>query len=150
MTYTPEQYATERAIVDAAQAYAESIMCDANGKRVRNYLSKEEAAAPVYAACDNAMRGRVEHFEIMRDLPDSFVAYVSSDSSDAIGGTVQIGVWTGNPLGRGTVCTIGKRRSQYGERQRYGRATIGGKEYRWQGQGRGMYCTLRAVKGAAR
>lgn len=44
--------------------------------------------------------------------------------------------------------TMAKRGNQYGEKQRYGRALIGGKLYRWQGQGAGMYARFRAIKGA--
>ena len=44
---------------------------------------------------------------------------------------------------------IGDRcsRGHAGERQRYGRAVIGGREYAWQGAGAGMYATFRAIKG---
>lgn len=146
MAYSQADYVRERAICDAAHAYARETMAK-RGKRC-NWLSAEEAAAPVYAACDNSMRGRVEQFELLRDLPDRFAAYLETGASDGIGARLSVQVWTGDRLGVATVHTIAKRGNQYGERQRYGRALIGGKLYAWQGQGAGMYALFRAIKGA--
>lgn len=146
MTYTPEDYARERAICDKAAAYAEAVMSEGGAKRRRNYLTTEEAAHPDYAACDNDMRGRVEQFELLRDLPDRFVAYLASGAPDGLGARIPVTVWTGLPLGVATVHTVGKARSQFGERQRFGRAVIGGRVYRWQGGGAGMFASFRAVE----
>jgi len=81
------EYLAERAICDTAAAYAESTMA---GRR--NYLTAEEAAAPVYAACSNEMRGRVEQYEILNNPPESLVAYIGADG-------VSVTVWTGLKLG---------------------------------------------------
>ena len=146
MDYNQSDYDRERAICSAAETYARETMAK-RGKRCY-WISAEEAAAPVYAACDNAMRGRVEQFELLRDLPDRFCAYLASGAGDGIGARIPVQVWTGEALGIATVRTIAKRGNQYGEKQRYGRAIIGGKLYQWQGQGAGMYALFRAIKGA--
>jgi hypothetical protein len=48
-------YEAERAICDKAEAYAERIMSEGGKYRLRGYLTKEEAAHPDYAACNNDM-----------------------------------------------------------------------------------------------
>jgi hypothetical protein len=141
MAYTQSDYERERAICDKANAYWEAV---AKG---RNRLSAEEAAAPEYAACDNDMRGRVEQFEILRDLPDSFTAYLENDKPDTPGNRLAVTVWTGDVLGTAYVRSMARPRSWTGDRQRYGRAIIGGREYAWQGPGAGMYAHFRAIKG---
>lgn len=77
-------YRAERALCDAAAAYAARIMREGGDKRRRNYMTKEEAAAPVYAACNNDMRGRVEQFELLRDMPARFSAYLGNGSAGPI------------------------------------------------------------------
>lgn len=91
-------YAIERAICDKAEAYARATMLR-DGKQT-NYLTAEEAKHPDYAACDNAMRGRVELFELHRDKPAAFSAYV-------VGGKVT--TWMGDVVGEITNrSTLGK------------------------------------------
>lgn len=147
MAYTIEQYEIERAICDAAHDYARATM--ATRGRGCNYLTAEESKAPVYAACDNAMRGRVEQFEIMRDMPETFCAYLENGKPDSIGARLSVTVWTGDSLGVATVRTVAKRGNQWGERQRYGRAVINGAAYKWQGPGAGMYATFKRLKAGA-
>ncbi|WP_425962617.1 hypothetical protein [Rhizobium nepotum] len=60
------QYEIERAICNKAAAYAEQFK-QANGWTV---IPAEAVKHPDYAECDNDMRGRVEQFEILRDLPE--------------------------------------------------------------------------------
>lgn len=126
-------YATERAICDKAHAYARVTMA-AKGKGC-NWLSAEEAAHPDYAACNNEMRGRVEQYEIIRDMPERFAAYVSSDGK-------HITVWTGDVLG---TCEMGAPfRAGWGNTKQYSiRATINGVRYVGRGQGEGMCVMLR-------
>jgi hypothetical protein len=145
MSYTIEQYQTERAICDAAYNYARETMAK-RGKRC-SYLTADECKNPVYAACNNDMRGRVEQFEILRDMPEKFCAYLENGKPDSIGARLNVTVWTGGKLGVATVYTVAKRGNMYGEKQRYGRAIINGQTYRWQGQGAGMYATFRKIKG---
>lgn len=143
MEYTQADYERDRAICDKAIAYAEQFR-KPNGWIV---LTGEEAAHPDYAACDNAMIGRVERYELLRDMPDKFTAYLESGKPDGIGARLAVICWPGDPLGYAIVNSIGPRRSiMCGNRQRYGRAWINGKEYAWQGPGSGCYVRLRAIK----
>lgn len=139
-------YAKERAICDKAAAYWEA---NANyGRGGWSSLSHEKAAHPDYAACDNAMRGRVEQYEILRDLPERVFAYVGKGNRNGmgldriIGQTHPVTVWTGLPLG---FCTMGRPfRSGWGHTKNcmiYAR--IGGREYVGRGQGEGMCVSLR-------
>ncbi len=113
---------------------------------MRNYVAIGETVDPDFAICDNTMRGRVEQFEILRDLPDRFTAYLANDYSDHVGALIPVMVWTGDRLGTAFVRSIGKRANMFGERQRYGRATVKGVEYSWQGPGAGMYAHFRKMK----
>lgn len=141
--YTESDYKRERKICDRAEAYVREIM----QREGRNYLTAEEGKARIYRACDNAMRGRVEQFEILRDLPDRFVAYLENGKPDMPGARLNVTTWPSNILGQAWVYTIGRRASRFGDRQRYGRARIGGRLYAWQGPGAGMYARFRAIKG---
>ncbi len=88
MAYTQSDYEHERAICDKAAAYVDQF----RGRNGWASLTPEQAAHPDYAACDNDMRGRVEQWELLRDLPEKFCAYLSSDCS-------KVTVWTGGELG---------------------------------------------------
>lgn len=147
MDYTPAQYRKERALVTAEWEWTRAAMA-ANGPRANYVTAEQSKAKPKRLRCvDNDMRGRVEQFEILRDLPESFCAYLDC-GPDGIGARLAVTCWPGNPLGYAVVHTVAKRGNQWGERQRYGRAVIGGKVYRWQGQGAGMFARFRAVKGS--
>ena len=140
-TIDAETYARERAICDAAAAYVERV-CAAPA---RNYLTAEEAAAPIYAACDNDMRGRVEQYEILRDLPETIVAYIGSMNAGSDmprgsgrGATYPVTVWTGLPIGYATRGSTWRTPGSYVSStmsQFY--ATIGGREYTGRGAGEG-------------
>ena len=66
MAYTESDYQRERAICDKAAAYAEQFR-QRNGWIV---IPREAALHPDYVDCDNAMRGRVEQYELLRDMPE--------------------------------------------------------------------------------
>lgn len=142
------QYEIERAICDKAQAYAESIMSNGGAKRTRNYMTAEEAKHPDYAACNNDMRGRVDQFEILRDLPQKLTAYIGSREPNGMGCDREIGrsfpvtVWTGLQIGN---CTLvehkGSSRFKF-DRTYQCYATIGGREYTGRTAGVGMYVNL--------
>lgn len=137
MNYTQADYERERAICDKANAYIDKF----RGKNGWVSIPTGMQHPPYYSACDNAMRGRVEQFEILRDLPAKFSAYLSSDGK-------HITCWPGNVLG--SAWAISSRPaggSVYSCRYYYGRANIAGKLYAWQGFGEGMLCHLRAIKG---
>lgn len=153
-----EQYERERAICTAAEQYAERIMSDGGPKRVRNYLTKEEASAPVYAACDNDMRGRVEHFEVFNEKPEKLFAYYSlvdlagnpsgysAKDGDALRGCyIAVSVWTGRKLGTGRVTSFW--RSNMGDRRAAFRVVIDGAEYSGTAYlDAGDYARLRKLK----
>lgn len=131
---TESEYIVARAICDKANAYADSIMRP-NGKYLRNWISADEAKNPDYANCTNELRGKVDQFELLRDMPEKFGAYLSSDEK-------AVTVWTGLPLGRVT-CITG--RWNRGQMVSF-RANIAGVEYIGRGQGAGMYCSMRKAK----
>ena len=140
-TISPETYAAERAIVDRADAYWQRI---APG---RNSLTAEEAAHPDYAACTNDMRGRVQQFEILRDLPERFTAYVGDVASP---GVRYVTVWTGLPVG---TCRLGagwKANSYTGSRMYQIEAHIGGRTYTGRCWGWGMMVNLRETAASKR
>lgn len=134
---SPEQYATERAICDKTQEYWKNNAT--YSKSGWSSLSAELAAHPDYAACDNAMRGRVEQYEILRDLPDVIFAYIGN----RIGQSYPVTVWTGLEIGtatRGAQWRVGSCMGMY-MAQFYAR--IGGREYTGRGFGSGMCIKLR-------
>lgn len=140
-------YATERAICDKAQAYADKIMGvriqNGVAKRQRNFLTAEEAAHPDYAACDNAMRGRVEQYELLTNTPERFGAYVSSDGK-------HVTTWTGDILG---TCYLGagwRSNSWIGPRQYQATAWINGREFTGRTFGAGTFIGLRETAASAR
>lgn len=130
------EYRELREICNKAAAYAESIMCEGTDKRRRNYLSKEEAAAPVYAACSNEMRGKVEQWELLADTPERLSAYIGSDDIGPL-----VTVWTGLPIGRATC--IGRVSGRSHTRVYAYSARINGREFYGRGQGEGMFINLR-------
>lgn len=151
-------YVIERAKCDKAAAYAESVMCEGGSKRQRNYLTADEATHPDYAACSNAMRGRVEQFEILRDLPETIFAYMRLPGGQRDFATNyrqcqphEVVTWTGDILGRAFETArwrvpnsfVSTHMHQY-------RATIGGREYTGRGPGVGMYVRLKETAASKR
>lgn len=155
---TQEQYEIERAAVDKAAAYWNAHAT--KSKSGWQSLSKELAAHPDYAAVDNAMRGRVEKFEIIRDKPEKLFAYASfhereiaSRYSDIkrtgkpqVGDQARVTVWTGDQLGLGRVNKV--YRSNLGDWRASIRVVIGGATYSGTAYlSAGDYVRLRRVKG---
>lgn len=155
VTISAEQYATERAICDKAQAYWE-----ANASYARNgasSMSAELAAHPDYAACNNEMRGRVEQYQILHDLPERLTAYVgkANEGTDmprgsGRGATYPITVWTGQPIGYATKGASWRVRSYVGSHMATFYARIGGREYVGRGFGEGCYIKLRETAASKR
>lgn len=147
------RYEIERAICDRAAAYADSIMRPAGGPS-RNWLSAEEAAHPDYAACDNAMRGRVEQFEILRDLPETIFAYIGNpacESNCRAAVPYPVTVWTGDRIGTAYESARWKTPGSYvSSTMHQYRATIGGRQYTGRGPGVGMYVRLRETAASKR
>lgn len=142
---TTEQYATERAICDRAQAYADSIMRPTGGK-TRNYLTAAEAAHPDYTACNNDMRGRVEQYELLTDPPERLVAYAGKVGLP----TVALTTWTGDALGIATITSSWRVRSYIGSTMHQFTARIAGREYTGRGFGDGMCLSLRETAASRR
>jgi len=139
---SPDQYAIERAICDKAAAYADSIMRP-NGNYVRNWISADEAKHPDYAACDNDMRGRVDQYEILTNLPDSMVAYIGDNNAAC--------TWTGLALSHDGICTSSWRVNSYvGSRMYQHKFQIGDREYTGKGFGKGMSIVLRETAASKR
>ena len=135
---TKEQYAIERAICDKAEAYARATMA-AKGKRCCS-LTAEEAAYPDYAACNNDMRGRVEQYEILTEMPHTIVAYINgSDDRN----TYSVTVWTGLAIGTAKETSRWRVNSVYGSHMRQYHARIGRNVYAGRGFGVGMSIVLR-------
>ena len=154
---TPEQYAQERALVDAASAYAESVMREGGSKRARNYLTAEESAAPVYAAVNNDMRGRVEQFEILNNPPEVIFAYIGACNNNGIGidrtrgASYPVTVWTGRAIGYATRgATWRTPRSYISSTQSQFYARIAGREYTGRGAGEGICIKLRETAASKR
>lgn len=114
---TKEQYAVERAICDKA---------DAHGRN-----------SPNYAFCaDNAMRGRVEQYEILTEMPATITAYIGSDNKT-------VNVWTGLPIGTCKETSRWRVNSHIGSTMRQYHARIGRNVYTGRGFGEGMAIVLR-------
>ena len=131
------EYRRLRAICDKAAAYWEA---NATHGRQGSSMSAELAAHPDYAACSNEIRGKVDQWETLRDLPERLSAYIGEDSS----GRPIVTVWTGLPLGSARVVSSWPTpRSWQGSRRYAYRAMIGGREFAGTGFGKGMFINLR-------
>lgn len=99
---TREQYETERAICDKANAYWKANATFSKGGC--SSMGPELSAHPDYSACTNDIRARVEQYELNRDKPERFTAYVSSEGD-------HLTCWTGLIVGRTMNCTCTKRKA---------------------------------------
>lgn len=152
-TLSPEQYAQARAIVDRAAAYWKAhATFDRSGW---SSMSAELAAHPDYAACSNEIRGQVEQFELLRDMPEKFTAYIGQPARNGmgcdriVGQTYPVTVWTGERLGNATRGAF-IRSNQYGERMYQFYARINGRDYTGRSYGPGMYISLRETADSKR
>ncbi len=147
-------YAIEHAICDNAHEYARRTM--ATRGKACNYLTADESAHPDYAACDNAMRGRVEQYEILRDMPERIFAYIGQGNRNGIGcdriagQTFPVTVWTGDVLGYATMGNGWRVNSAYGSRMYQIYASIKGREYTGRGFGSGMCVSLKETAASKR
>lgn len=152
-TISPEQYAIERAICDKANAYVERV-CAAPA---RNYLTAEEAKDPDYAACNNDMRGRVEQFEILRDLPETIVAYMTLEREESQRTNIEackrwtVSTWSGHKLGFANETSRWKTPNSFmSSHMSQFMATIGGRTYTGRCGGSGMAITLKETAASKR
>ena len=143
-TISPAQYERERAICDKAAAYWQANATFARSGA--SSMSRELASHPDYAACDNAMRGRVEQYEILRDLPETICAYIGTRE----GGSYPVTTWAGDVLGYATKGATWRVAGYVGTHMSMFYARIGGREYAGRGYGEGMYITLRETAASKR
>ena len=133
---TAERYAIERATCDKA------------------------AAHPDYAACDNAMRGRVAQYELLTNPPERFVAYIGKPLQEAKPETHnkyisdnanrrwRVTTWTGDHLGVAEVTSTWRTpRSFVSSTMSSYRVTMAGKVYHGRSAGEGMAISLKRAKG---
>ena len=147
---TPETYAAERAICDKANAYAAQFI-QPNGWTI---IPAKAAGHPDYAACDNAMRSRVELFELNRDRPERFSAYLQPSNREQVDQTNLVAyrhrnvtTWTGDKLGWVTH-TGAYHRNNFGGRWRQVTVrTIWGQTYTGREYDSRQLVNLRRVKG---
>lgn len=150
-TISAEQYATERAVCDKAEAYWQRVT---GGKR--NYITAEEAQHPDYRACDNAMRGRAEQYELVHDTPERFVAYIQSGNRNGmgcdgvLGQSFNVTTWTGDKIGRATKGSTWRVNSFMGTHMSQFYATINGREFTGRSFGEGMCINLRETAASKR
>lgn len=138
---TAERYAIERAICDKAEAYRKRVAVLPNGKP-RNYLTAAEAQHPDYAACDNAMRGRVEQYELLTNPPERFTAYISSKPVEH-----RITTWCGDELGTAMCMSTWRTpRSFVSSTLSEWHVMMAGRKYVGRSAGHGMAINLRRVK----
>jgi hypothetical protein len=142
--YTPElneeRYAIERALCDKAREAIRNFWpAHAKGGRVPDAV----ACHPDYRAADNDMRGRVEQYELMRDTPERFGAYVGAERSE-MPGIYHLTTWTGHEIGW---CKLGRgwHVGRWGGTMHQIEAHVRGVVYTGRGQGRGMFVGLRRV-----
>lgn len=134
---THEQYETEKAICDKAQAFWNANATFSKGGW--SSMSKELSEHPDYAACTNDLRGRVEQYELNRDKPEKFAAYVSRDGQAC-------NVWTSLIIGRLVRAKATKRRRDWqGTVYSYVFESLWGKTYRGFGAC-GCVINLKQVK----
>lgn len=146
-TISAEQYAIERAICDKAADYWKANATFS--KSGWSSLSANLAAHPDYAACNNDMRGRVDQYETLRDLPATIVAYIGKPNRNGMGvdrvmgQTYPVTTWTGLPLGFATKGATWRVNSYVGTHMSQFYARIGGREYTGRGFGEGCAIVLR-------
>lgn len=139
-------YAIERAVCDKAEAY----------RAGRTVITAEEAKHPDYVACDNAMRGRVEQYELRTNPPETFVAYVGKAKRNGmgvdriVGQSYSLTTWTGDELGNATLCSSWSVNSYAGSRMYQIYAWMSGREYTGRGFGAGMAVVLRETAASRR
>lgn len=132
-----ETYATERAICDKAAAYWSAHASYIRGSA--SALSAELAKHPDYAACDSAMRSRVQQYELLRDKPARFAAYIGKDGF--------LTTWCGDKLGVAMPMSTWKTpRSYVSSTMTEYHVVMAGRKYHGRCAGEGMSILLRAMR----
>lgn len=141
---TPELYAAECAIRARADAWFKAhAVTEPDGWQS---LSAEHAAYPDWRACDSAMRGRLQQFEILTGPPQDLVAYLAKTQD----GTLHVCTWTGHALGTAKLRSSWPVVSAFGTTMSQYVAQIAGREYTGRGFGEGMFLRLRETAASRR
>lgn len=132
---------TIETISDAAYADLAPLV-RANQEAMRNGPNPRDLSTHPYPFphIGNKEAGAVEQYEIRRDMPAEFGAYLSSDGKS-------VTVWTGDVLGY-VVGRVSRWRDNFGGEREAGRFMMRGKTYSWRGQGNGMFCRCKLLKGS--
>lgn len=141
MAYTESDYRRDRATCDKAAAYWKANATFTRGGW--SSMSPELAAHPAYAAATPETWDRVETFELRRDKPESFVAYVGPDGS-----TLQ--TWRGTWLGVVRLGCSWPVRSHFGPRMYQAEVRAFGRTYTGRTFGKGMAIRLRETAASKR
>lgn len=140
------EYAAKRATIDAAQRMTEKMWPE---WRKGGVVPAELCATAEYKAATNEVRGEVEQYELLRDLPETIVAYVGKGKGNGmgcdrvLGQTYPVTVWTGLELGNATKGASWRVNSYMGTHMHQFYARIGGREYTGRSMGEGMCIVLR-------
>lgn len=147
-----ETYLRERAICDKADAYWKAHATYARSGA--SSMSAKLADHPDLRACNNAMRGRVEQYELLTDTPERFVAYVGkllarTDSAYGLGHR-DLTTWTGDVLGTVQLGCGWRVDSYIGSRMYQAYATVNGREFTGRTFGEGTSIVLRETAASKR
>lgn len=128
-------YQLERRLVDLDSEWSEQFR-QKNGWIV---IPADTPRPPEIEMVDNAMRGRVEQYELLRDTPERLSAYIGSDGRS-------VTVWTGLPLGSARETAAWRVNSYIGSHMRQFECRIAGKLYTGRGFGSGCCINLKRKK----
>lgn len=138
-SYPTAQYRRERKLIDALNAWLGD----------RNSYHPSELPRRLRQV-DNAMRSRVERFELYRDKPEKIVAYIGQPNRNGMGldrvfgQSYPVTVWTGEPIGFATLGTSWRKYgSHWGTHMHQFYARIDDREYTGRNMGAGMAIVLR-------
>lgn len=144
MTIQPQidaaTYERERALVDAADTVFRRRAPDV--WRKGGTIPESVTSSPERQAVDNAMRGRVEQFDILTNPPAALVVYVG-DRVEGNPSRRWLTTWTGDRVG---TCYLGsgwRVNSFVGDRMYQAHARIAGRDYTGRTFGDGMSVVLR-------
>ena len=133
--YSLETYQQERALLNKAQAYWDSV-------QKHNSITAAQAKHPDYTAVDNDMKSRVETWEFQHELPDKYFAYCDVQST-----RILITTWMGQILADGY--RTGEYRSNFGDRRITFRVRVTGSNVWYTGTAyvdAGGYVRMRRAK----
>lgn len=141
--YSAEQYKKECRAIAAYNKWAEQFR-QPNGWTV---IPSGKRPRGIAGTVDNAMRSRVERFQIFTESPQELCAYIGDNEPNGMGIDRQLGrsypviVWNGEPIGRATIGSKWPVCSHWGTHMCQIYARINGREY--TGRGFGVGCIVR-------